>query len=87
MDIPICTYIGGSDYVSGNYAVVIPAGHVIVPFDVPITNDIVLEENEDFDLIIVPGLLPNRISRGRPGKTTVTILDDDGMSMIIDITK
>ena len=79
----LCTLcVGGSDYVSGRYTIVIPAGQVIVPFDVAIINDTLLEKNENFDLIILAGLLPNRIDRVIPGKTTVTIIDDDGRSMM-----
>ena len=78
-------YIGGSDYVPGRYTIVIPAGKVTVPFDVSITNDTLLEENEDFDLIILAGLLPDRINRVSPGKTTVTIIDDDGRSMMSSV--
>ena len=70
-------FIGGSDYVSGRYVVTIPAGQITFPFDVPITNDTLLESNEDFDLIITTRDLPDRVTRGDPSRTTVTILDDD----------
>ena len=49
-----------------------------VPFDVQIIDDMILENDEDFDLIIIPGSLPDNVTRGNPGRTTVTIADDDG---------
>ena len=73
----IYTPIGGSDYASGKYTVTIPAGQVIFPFDVSISNDTLLEDNENFDLLIISGSSRNRVTRGSPGRTTVTIVDDD----------
>ena len=49
-----------------------------VPFDVPITNDDVLESNEDFTLTINSSSLPDGVTRGNPGSTTVNIRNDDG---------
>ena len=66
------------DYGSGPYTVTIPAGVTTVPFDVQIIDDMILENDEDFDLIIIPGSLPDNVTRGNPGRTTVTIADDDG---------
>ena len=49
-----------------------------VPFDVPITNDDVLESNEDFTLTINSSSLPDGVTRGNPGSATVNIRNDDG---------
>ena len=69
------------DYDSGPYTVTFPIGVTMVPFDVPITDDMILEGNEDFDLIIVPGSLPNGVSRGNPNRASVTIVDNDGQCL------
>ena len=55
----------------------IPAGQTMVPFDISIVNDPILEGNEDFDIVIIGGTLPDRVSRGSPPRATVTIVDDD----------
>jgi len=68
---------GGVDYGPGIYSVVIPAGMTMVPFDIPIFNDSILEGNEDFDIVIIQGSLPDGVTRGTPGRATVTIVDDD----------
>ena len=50
----------------------------MVPFDIPIVDDGMLEGNEDFDIIIEPESLPDDVTRGNPGRATVNIIDDDG---------
>ena len=47
-------------------------------FNVPITNDAMFENNEDFMLTINSSSLPNGFRVGDSGQTTVTIVDDDG---------
>ena len=69
---------GNDDYGPGNYTVTIPAGATMVPFDIPIVDDNVLEGNEDFDIIIVPGSLPDGVNLGNPVRARVNIIDDDG---------
>ena len=69
---------GGVDYGSGPYTVTIPAGMTRVPFNVSIINDNILENDEDFELIIIPGSLPDNVRRGSTGRTRVTIVNDDG---------
>ena len=49
-----------------------------VAFDIPITNDTIYEGNESFTLTIRGNSLPSRVSRGNPGKATVTIVDTTG---------
>ena len=68
---------GGVDYNSGPYTVTFPAGVTTVPFHVPITDDIILESNEDFNLIIDISSLPNDVTTGSPQQATVTIAEDD----------
>ena len=68
---------GGDDYGPGIYSVVIPAGMTMVPFDISIVDDDILEGDENFDIVIVPGTLPDGVTRGDPGIATVTIVDDD----------
>ena len=47
-------------------------------FNVSLKNDNILESNETFKLAIDPSSLPNSVTVGDPGETTVTILDNDG---------
>ena len=65
------------DYGPGPYIVTIPAGMTSVPFDIPITDDGVLEGNEDFMLTINPSPLPTDVSVGTPDQATVTIVDNN----------
>ena len=70
------TIIGGVDYGSGPYTVTFPAGVTSVSFDVPITDDNILEDDETFDLIISSTSLSS-ISIGIQNQTTVTIEMND----------
>ena len=68
---------GNDDYGPGPYSVTIPDGSTMVPFDISIVEDsILLEDNENFDIIIVPDSLPPNVTRGDPSRATVTIIDD-----------
>ena len=70
---------GGSvDYDSGPYDVTFPAGETSVMFGIPINDDAILEDDEDFTITIRSGSLPNRVTRGGPNQATVTIVDDEG---------
>jgi len=66
------------DYISGPYSVTFSAGVTSITFDVPITDDDILEGSENFMLTIDQSSLPANINRGDPGSATVTIVDDDG---------
>ena len=66
------------DYTSGPYPVLFRAGETSVTFDVPITDDRILEGNESFMLTIDQPSLPEGVSRGGPSEATVTIVDNDG---------
>ena len=65
------------DYDSGPYTVTFAAGVTRVPFNVPITDDMTLEGNENFMLTINETSLPGDITRGTPGEATVIIVDND----------
>ena len=69
----LCTYIGGVDYDSGPYSVTIPAGMREASFIISIKNDIVLEGNENFSLVIMSSSLPAVTT----DEAVVTIVDDE----------
>ena len=64
------------DYISGPYTVTFPAGVMSVPFNIPINDDNILENNENFTLTInsslLIGVMVDNLSRA-----TVTIVDND----------
>ena len=64
------------DYTSGPYAVTFPAGITIASFDVPITDDMILEIDENF-MLAINSSLPNGVTLGAPSDATVIIVDDD----------
>ena len=70
------------DYTSGPYTVTFPAGQTTATFDVPINDDNILEDNENFILTINPSSLPSDVTVGSPGQATVTIGDDDGKKTV-----
>ena len=72
----------GDDYSAGPYNVTIYAGDTSASFNISITDDNVLEENETFRLVITPESLPNLVSRGISATTTVIIKNDDGQLSI-----
>ena len=49
-----------------------------VPFNVTIIDDNIIESDEIFYLNITTDSLPNGVSVGYPNQTTVTIKDDEG---------
>ena len=50
-----------------------------IPFNVSITDDNVLEDDENFSLTIDPSSLPSNVTADNPSQATVTIVDNDGM--------
>ena len=48
-----------------------------VSFSIPINNDRILEDDEEFNLIIITDSLPNGIVTGDTSKATVIIRNDD----------
>ena len=65
------------DYGSGPYTVTFPAGETSVPFDIPINDDSILEDDENFMITIDPNSLPTGVTPGNPNQATVTIVNDD----------
>ena len=65
------------DYTSGPYTVTFAPGQTSATFDIPITDDMILEGDENFMLTINPSLLPNGVTVGDSGQATVTIVNDD----------
>ena len=49
----------------------------MVPLNISINDDSVMEVNENFTLTVDPSSLPTRVSVGSPGPATVTIVDND----------
>ena len=68
---------GGVDYDSGPYTVTFPAEVTSVPFDVTINDDNIMEDDEDFMLIINSSTLPEGVTHGDPNNATVTVTNDD----------
>ena len=48
-----------------------------MPFKISLTDDNILEEDENFILIISHSLLPNGVTIGDPSLTIITIMDND----------
>ena len=59
----------------------IPAGQISVAFDVPINDDNVFEENEEFLLTINQSSSLNGVIISSPNVTVVIISDNDGKFM------
>ena len=65
------------DYTSGPYTVTFPAGQATATFNVPITDDMILETDKNFMLTINLSSLPTSFTHGDPNQATVTIVDND----------
>ena len=70
----IIDHISDNDYNTGPYSVTFPAGRIRTSLTVTISDDNVVEVNENFILTIDQSSLPNI---GDLSQATVTILDDD----------
>jgi len=68
---------GGIDYDSGPYTVTFPVGVTSFPFDVPINNDTILEDNENFTLSIISNSIPGRVTHKTPCQAGFIIRDDE----------
>ena len=55
----------------------------MMPFDIPINDDAIIENNENFALTIDPSSLPTGINVGSFDQATVTIVDNDGKLICI----
>ena len=69
-----------NDYQHGIYTGQFPAGLTVTFVDIPICNDIVLEEDETFNISLVSISHPDDVKIGSPDHVTVTIVDNDGKS-------
>ena len=85
-NVSYCVHVtgGGVDYNLGLHTVTFPAGVTRVLFRVPINDDIIGEEDEEFTLTVDPSSLPVNLARVTPGVATVTIVNDDGMLIYND---
>ena len=68
---------GGVDYNSGPYSIKILAGANRMTFNISINNDNILEDNEEFSLIINNTSLPSCVITNSSGRSTVIVRDDD----------
>ena len=68
--------IGNVDYDSGSYNVTFLAGMTSESLNISITDDDILENNENFYLAIDESL--SSITAGSTDRAIVNILDDDG---------
>ena len=66
-----------NDYAIGPYSVTIPAGFTETSYDIIISDDDVLEENETFYLFIYPSTLPRGVTVGDINQAGITIINDD----------
>ncbi|XP_065894203.1 uncharacterized protein [Dysidea avara] len=74
---------GGVDFGSGSYSVTFTAGVTTNSFDVPITDDTIVEcDDETFDLTIQSTSLPNRVNVTNPSQATITIIDTTSIPVI-----
>ena len=67
----------GTDYNFTPYNVTVPAGVTNVPFNIPIIDDDVLEDNKYLHLTIDGGTLPCGFTVGNVDCTTVVIVNND----------
>ena len=70
------------DYTSGPYTVTFPAGQTTATFNVPITDDMILEGNENF-ILTINQTLPTNVTRGTPNEATVVIYDNGKLKLKI----
>ena len=65
------------DYDFGSHNVTFTSGMIRVLFNVSITNDNILENEENFIITIDQSSLPNGVSVGNGSQARVEIVDDD----------
>jgi len=68
----------GRDYMSRKYTVVFVPNITEVSFNVPVFEDLIQEESEDFRLTITNRTQPRRVRIGQRSQATVTISDTTG---------
>ena len=73
-----CTIVNSeNDYTMGLYNVTFPANVIVGVIDIPICDDVVLEEDESFNVSIVSQSLVDNVTIGSVDEATVIIADDD----------
>ena len=73
-----CTIVNSeNDYTMGLYNVTFPANVTVGVIDIPVCDDVVLEEDESFNVSIVSQSLVDNVTIGSVGEATVIIVDDD----------
>ena len=70
-------YIIEQDYDDGPHRITFPAGTTIVYLNIPIIDDNIVEDDENFTLTINSSSLPTNIVIGNVNEITVTIANDD----------
>ena len=66
-----------NDYTMGLYNVTFTTMMTESVMSISICNDIVLEDNETFQLVIVSDSLHENVTSGSPNQTVITIIDND----------
>ena len=73
-----CTIVNSkNDYTKGSYNITFPANVTVGVIDIPVCDDIVLEEDESFNISIVAQSLVDNVTIGSVDQATVIIVDDD----------
>jgi len=67
-----------NDYTIGLYNVTFPANVTSRVIDIPICDDIVLEEDEEFNVSIISNSSPDDVINGTIDQSTIIIVDNDG---------
>jgi len=67
-----------NDYTFGLYNFTFPANVTSRVINIPICDDIVLEEDEEFDVSIISNSLPDNVISGNVDQSTVIVVDNDG---------
>ena len=73
-----CTTVNSeNDYTMGLYNVTFPANVTVGVIDIPVCDDIVLEEDESFNISVVSQSLADNVTVGSVNQATVVIVDYD----------
>ena len=73
-----CTIVNSeNDYTKGSYNVTFSANVTVGVIDIPVCDDIVLEEDESFNISIIAQSLVDNVTIGSVDQATVIIVDDD----------
>ena len=73
-----CSTISGeNDYTMGLYNVTFPANVTTRTLDIPICDDMVLEDDESFNISIVSNSSPDNVTSGSVDQATIIIIDNN----------